>query len=324
MLDFYKNIFSCNYNELPPETMAHSFLKESTAMDGYVQCMKGKRTKNVNIKACNKQTHNICSSNMVETSIGAKCHSIIVAVKEVLNRNIGVRRQSTIVKLLQNYLITNSIELRISDLNRLYQFIRRARCIEQMREDNAKCVNIVERKCKNDALRVVQVNRMKMEDLEIIIKANPDIYVVHYTRDPRAIALSRYKTGILLFDKVNRSTVREAQFICDKMREDIRQRLILEKKYPGVFTHLSYESLVTNPDSFAKKVYGLFSKAHPKKWSGYFAKTTRGNGKTGPFAITVKNVTEAAFAWKSHLQESELKTINTLCADVITYLGYKL
>ncbi|KAK2139186.1 hypothetical protein LSH36_1960g00000, partial [Paralvinella palmiformis] len=175
MLDFYKNIFSCNYNELPPETMAHSFLKESTAMDGYVQCMKGKRTKNVNIKACNKQTHNICSSNMVETSLGAKCHSIIVAVKEVLNRNIGDRRQSTIVKLLQNYLITNSIELRISDLNRLYQFIRRARCIEQMREDNAKCVHIVERKCKNDALRVVQVNRMKMEDLEIIIKANPDI-----------------------------------------------------------------------------------------------------------------------------------------------------
>ena len=291
-------------------------------MDSYVKCMKGKRRKNINIKACKRYIASICSSNMVEISLGARCHTVISAMKTIMVRYPNGRNESHLHTLLQDFLQDNGISISYSDS--LLQFVRHGLCIEQMRSDNAKCIDIAREKCKRDTLLVVQVNRMKMEDLEPIIKSNPDMYVVHYTRDPRAIALSRHRIGFLTFDKRNRSTLREAEYLCDKMREDIRQRTILEKKYPGVFTHLTYEKLAVDPIGFATRIYGIFRKTYPSSWRKFTAKHMHGKSHGSSFGVVVQNATKTAFAWKEKIPKHQLDAINRFCADVLAALGYEI
>ena len=153
-----------------------------------------------------------------------------------------------------------------------------------MRHDIAKCLDVVKRGCQKYTLRVVQLTRIKMEDLDALIKVNPDWYVVYYTRD---------KINHL-FDKQNRSIVRKAEYICEKMREDIRQRTILQNKYPGAFTHLIYERPAADPEGFAKRIYGTFNQTDPKQWNHFIAMHMNGRGNIFGFGVTVGNATKTA------------------------------
>ncbi|KAK2160459.1 hypothetical protein LSH36_133g05056 [Paralvinella palmiformis] len=324
LMHFYNYIFSCNYKDLPPEAMAHYFLGESSAMDEYVSCMSHRRTKYIDINSCKNFIHSTCSSDLVETSLAAKCPLIIETVQIIIEGYPNISDEKRLLMLLNHQLAEHMIYLSFNKSEDLLQFIRHGLCIEKMRKDNIQCIDKAEQRCRKDNLIVVQVNRMNMEDLGPIIKANPDIYVVHYTRDPRAIALSRYKTGILLFDKVNRSTVREAQFICDKMREDIRQRLILEKKYPGIFVHLTYESLAEDPEGFAKTFYGLFNESYPTSWNTFIEEYMHEYMDGSTFGITVRNATETALRFRTEMSKHDLDTINKFCSDVIISLGYMI
>ena len=114
------------------------------------------------------------------------------------------------------------------------------------------------------SLQVVKVVRMKMEDLEPIIQQNPDLHVVHYTRDPRAIASSRVSAGLQW--KGSTTAVKEADFLCQRIREDLRQRHRLEGKYPGVFTQVKYENLAMYPNATAQQIYSILHGTPSKKW----------------------------------------------------------
>ena len=322
MVDFYSNKFTCNYDELPPEAMAHYFLEESTAMDQYVNCMKEKRTRNTSINACKTFIKDICGSHRVETSLNARCHNVIAATKTIIDHNPSTGNESYLLQLLQDFLYDHGISLQYS--NRLIEFIRHGLCIERMRFDNNKCLHIAKRKCKNDVLLVVQVNRMKMEDLEPLIITNPAIYVVHYTRDPRGILVSRYRMHKLPFDKIESKMLKETKYLCHKMREDLRQRKQLERKYPGVFTYLTYENLAVDPEGFATKMYGIFNKSSPKKWRSFIGEHMYGKREAGHNGITVKNARITAFRWRSEIPKHHLDKMTSICADVIISLGYHL
>jgi len=324
MLNFYNITLSRDYERLPPEAMAHYFLTESTAMDGYVKCMEGRRTKYVNINACKRHISSICSSNMVETSLRAKCHVAIAAVAKVIRNYPDIRKETDLLSLLIDLQKENSTDLPHRDRTSIIQFIRHGFCVDIIRQDNAKCIREAAPKVGSDTLRVVQVLRMKMEDLEPLIRAIPDIYVVHYTRDPRGIAFSRARTGKLIFDRDTPTAIREAEFVCRKMREDIRQRMILERKYPGVFTHLTYESLAVDPEGTARRFYAIFNRTYPSNWTDFIAQHMNGQGETAGYGITVKNATKTAFQWQEKIPRKQLDIIKGFCADVITDLGYEL
>ena len=327
MTNFYSDKFTCNYEGLPPQAMGHYFLGESTAMDGFMGCMKGKRKSGISINGCSDHISSICSKKMVETSLGAKCHLAIAQMRKVIRDFPHVDTSSRLVQLVQQ-LITEGPLDRVSNSSvRLLSFAKHGLCNEQLRHDNSKCLNKAIAKCTSDKVRVVQVNRMKMEDLESLIQRHPDMHVVHYTRDPRGIALSRVSAGAVhVFDKTNVSAVREAEFICPRMREDIRQRRILEQKYPRVFTHITYESLTKDPLGMARKFYSLLQKSPPKGWDKFVEKNMYAKGaSTGAgFGITVKNATETAMKWKKLLSKDQLVSIGRLCKDVIQDLGYPL
>lgn len=148
--------------------------------------------------------------------------------------------------------------------------------------------------------------------------------MVHYSRDSRATALSRLHTNWLMFDRENRSTIRELEYICHRMREDIRHRHILENKYPGTFTNLTYESLAIDPERFARKIYSIFNGTYPAVWRAFVAEHMRGESDGATFGTTVRNATETAFRWRTQISADELDVINSFCSDIIRELGYQL
>ena len=323
MTNFYSNKFTCNYEGLPPQAMSHYFLYYSVAMKSYVSCRGGMTSLKESIVGCETHIRSICSMKLVETAIEAKCHLAIAQMAKVIEDFPTIKNAN---KLLQHTMINRSVELVYNSSEDILRFARYGFCENEMRNNNSKCINKAIAKCTSDELRVVQGNRMKMEDLEPLIQRHPDMHVVHYTRDPRGIALSRINTGKLVFDNDNVSAVREAEFICPRMREDLRQRRILEQKYPGVFTHITYESLAQDPLGTARKFYSLVQKSPPDRWNDFVEENMYADGPKNRAWIGTKvtNSTETALKWKTQLSKDELVSISSFCGDVIQDLGYQL
>lgn len=96
--------------------------------------------------------------------------------------------------------------------------------------------------------------RHRIEDPEPLIVANPDLFGVHYVRDPRAIAASRTRTNYLKWDKMDKRPAKEAELLCARMREDLKRRADLEKRYRGVFLQIRCEDLISRPVDVATQV----------------------------------------------------------------------
>ena len=111
--------------------------------------------------------------------------------------------------------------------------------------------------CLQSRIRLATVLRLKMDSVGEIVRRNPDIHVVFYLRDPRAIAKSvqQYPDIAMFGDK---DTYRsELQYICVKMRRDLALYHTLSVQYPGAFVRLKHEHLVTDPASFSKIMYNF-------------------------------------------------------------------
>jgi hypothetical protein len=324
MTDFYTNIFTCNYEDLPPEALGHHFVTESTAMDGYTQCLKWSNTKKIQINQCAEHINSVCTRHMVQHSLVANCPFFIKIARKIVQANRGTFNEVLLFRAMITYLSKEYPEY-VYDMRRIHlkYFIRHAICIERIDGINLRCIDHAKSRCEQSAVKVAQVVRMKMEDLEPIIQVNPDLHVVHYVRDPRGIASSRVSSALQW--KGSTTAVREADFLCQRIREDLRQRHRLEEKFPDVFTQLTYEDLVTQPNVTAQQFYSIFHGSPPiKRWHAFVKKNMHAQNDGGLFNITVHNATAHTTGWRRNIPQKKQKVINQICADVIKELGYEL
>ena len=320
MTEYYSNMLSCQYKDLPPEAMAHYFLSESTAMDSFMACIHSKKRK-VGLDNCKQFITPTCTSNLVEMSMKNNCPQIIQTVRKVMDEHPDMQDKEELKKLISQskefQQVVNGISKNVD------AFISHETCVRTLRADNAKCINIAMKKCQSDNLHVVQVNRMKVEDLEGLIQEHPDLYVIHYLRDPRAIAASRVKTHKLYWDKSDRRAAREARILCHRMSEDLRHRKRLAERYPGVFMQLKYEDFAIKPIESAQTVYNLFGGKVPPGWAK-FSKVhmSSGKGSGGGFGISVKDVHEVAYKWRKNIPADQLSEIKSFCGDYFRNVSY--
>lgn len=207
------------------------------------------------------------------------------------------------------------------DAHHHQSFVQYKECITHQKIRALRCLSKVTSACLNSTIRSVKAIRFSMDVMEELLTLVPDLKVIHYIRDPRGLALSRMKTGLL--SQVSRhDMVTEARLYCDRVMHDLKIRQTLELRYPNTFMQLLYEDLAQNPQRATRQSYDFLGTPVPKevpKWMHQMANaSTDGAG----FDTQRVNSSQTALNWRAILTESKVQSITSACADLVDTLGY--
>lgn len=178
---------------------------------------------------------------------------------------------------------------------------------------------------KTIRLVAAKVLRWTFADIESLIQRTPDMYIVHFIRDPRAIATSRrYSQDMHYMYPWDNRTSTEARLLCIRMRQDLAERKAYEAKYPGLFLTLRYEDYLLHPHEMISKIFKFLGVEEPKGIHEWIMSVLYGDRETGPFETVRINGTASIDKWKKKVDYAEGLLMNSYCAEALNELGYKI
>ncbi len=299
-------MLECRFEKLPLQTLTQrGFLTQSSGFQDYVSCYNARKG-NFSKQPCFEEV-SVCGKS-AEESVKHACPVLSSAAKTVIETGdlASANKQIKAALLQEGVTITKSVTEMIKS------FGKRALCLSKVQNAIQPCLGIAVERCRNSSLRVLEINRMKMEDMDFIIRAFPNLNYIYYTRDPRGISLSRARDP-----KVHAIT--KAKLICQRMQRDVVEFRQLERKYPGLIHHVRYEDFVTTPIAKSVEVYRLFGDSPPPQWENLAEQNMHYKKKV---KYHVKNATETASRWKREIPAEDLREMDSLCGDVLDALGY--
>ena len=180
--------------------------------------------------------------------------------------------------------------------------------------------------CTSKKLRFGKVLRANMETMESVLQAIPDLHIVHYYRDPRAIATSAARVhGISWNSQNTQDIIPESVVLCDKIKKDIEEREQLQKIYPGAFITVNYEQLVTAPRQFADKVYNFMGQKMPPEWLNFTLSVFHKSELNETlFSHTRHNASVTLKKWYKSISYYNMLSTSMICKDLLQQLGYRL
>ncbi|KAK2145941.1 hypothetical protein LSH36_645g01085 [Paralvinella palmiformis] len=313
--EYYTNIFDCRYDRLPPQLLSHRNIRHSQGLRNFAQCVD-ELTPTPGASDCVNLIEDFCGKRFVETSWKSNCHVVLQTTRDVLQRRNGTVQDLT--ALIRYELASKRVELGTAVDAGLANFTRHELCIRNIGRRIRNCLPDAAEKCRKDSVRAVKSLRHRMEDLEPLIVDNPDLFVIHYVRDRRAIAASRTRTNYLMWDKMDKRPVKEAMLLCDRMRQDLKRRLHLESKYRGVFMQVRYEDLASRPLDVAANVYSFIGKDVPKSWPDYVHAVMMASNDS------VSDISQHLNGWKRYISPDQQDAIKRFCQDVLEAFHYPL
>ena len=179
-------------------------------------------------------------------------------------------------------------------------------CIHQSRVAAKACLPQLVEKCEQKPIKVTKLLRGNMTVLADILKDFPRLKVVHLLRDPRGIINSRLALnwwgGPLNISK-------EARLLCTKMREDMRQRQELEKRYPGLTMEFVYEDVTQNPMTYIPALYNFTGIPMTNSTKSLIQQITTESGNI-------------ANKWREQMTKEIKEKIDSECEDLYKITNY--
>ena len=179
--------------------------------------------------------------------------------------------------------------------------------------------------CKKADHRIAKVLRISVHALETLIKDNPKLKVVHLFRDPRAILHSRIETDgyPLRFSLRGSPEIRSnAKALCDKMTSDLKEGIVLMKKYPNQFRFIHYEDIFNNAESLVK----LHTILGMKVTQGGMDTIRKAGHVNNPRRYAgdrkLQRQRNNAYWWTLYMKWGIIKSVDSYCSNVCLRLGY--
>ena len=142
-----------------------------------------------------------------------------------------------------------------------------------------------------------------------MLEKDPDMYVIYFVRDPRSIVSSRLATH-LMYRASARSPVKEAEYLCAKMMDDIRAYKRLIGIYEGALKYVRYEDLTENPADIIPSLYQFLNHSVPASVQDIIAKDHVMDGDM------------QKQKWRNHIPRKLHKAMYSVCSKVTSELGY--
>ncbi len=283
--------------------MLDSFLQLSSVMAKYRSCMPRLKPQCTKVQWCGQT---------VEETRERHCSEIrdiaaTVMEQQQQQQNTTIVSTESVLPVLETRLQERGINITHAVSGSIKKILDRLTCFNTFEKPLRKCLPLASQECRKRKLRVLEVNRMKMENMELLLQEIPDLHVLYYTRDPRGIALSRSKIrwhGDRIAAKDKRP-VTEARYLCPRIESDVDELPHLMEKYPDVFHHIRYEHLLSDPVKTASSIYRLFN-------------------MTSPAMVKVKVRARPSTKWLEKIPTEQLKQIDGICGVLLQKLGYDL
>ena len=216
-------------------------------------------------------------------------------------------------------LIANEIDVNTSGLEPdvVQTFKDYHSCFESKRQRVANCTEVLRNAIVTHRLRAAKVVRATMASMRPLLRALPDLRIIHLVRDPRAVSLSRirFNSGARgaytqRVRKISSPFVAEAMLYCNHVTADIRSRLSLEREFPGRILLMRYEDVVANPEQRFRDIYTLLDEPIPTAT----LKRMRRQASLGQR----RNVTTK---WQKALKLTDQTEIARRCSEFFRLLG---
>jgi len=118
--------------------------------------------------------------------------------------------------------------------------------------------------------------------------------------------------------------VLEARALCAQMREDLRARRHLDRKYPGALLTIRYEDFISDTHNVTRKVFEYVGRPVPARFSWWVKDALYGRVDNGMFGRKRSNATVVMDKWKSMVSHEAAIDMTGYCRDVLDELGYNL
>lgn len=335
------NLLNCQPQSIPMETFAHAHIGLSSALKPVFTCMEMNRAK-ILITACTDPLIPICgyedtARRNMAVSFENKCAEIVATIRSLLlvsssDRELSNKsgmdlpgetfRDRVLRRLISRYsdqVGTNSS--RAKDV--IERILERQLCVERLKPVLSDCVRPAFNACRSAKISALKLIRVMFGDLEELIKRIPDISIIYYVRDPRAIAVSRANPEArLTMSNADRSAATETRILCRRMAEDLAAKRYLESKYPGAISMVRYEDFVRRPRKQAAEVFKSIRRPLPADIHSWIKSKFSGDADDGIYGTVRADALLTSGKWMS---ETTLKTALEMednCHDVLRDLGY--
>ena len=288
--------FSCNHHNLPTEWLTHKFLwgfaGQTKRMDPYRKCLHNitKITASSNQNSyCTDITSKVCPHRFgIDHTRHEYCRD------QLLEENT-VMRDVSITKYLE--------------------------CRKNLHSHIESCVLDLNTQCKQSDIVAIKSVRLTMDAVERLLEHIPDLKVIHYIRDPRAVALSRQMDESMrgIYALKGSPISKAGQLYCPNLMRDLKKSHALQKLYPESILELYYEELATFPDLIATRIYEFIGREVPqtlKYWIG-------NNTDSGNKGWTSRNSVDIVTKWTKHVDEDTKNQINEYCREVFKTVKIK-
>ena len=323
-----ENILNCQINvELfPIELLAHTFFQKSDGLRSAANCAAGFLSTR-ELANCVNHLGPICGTldDMRRSAAAADGCALIIDWfwwRRVESMDMFHGDAKRMLSKAMPHL--NRIQLEAV----LSRFMAHRRCIARLKSTCGWCWESARKSCANTSTVAVKVIRVALANLEPTIQRVPDVRLIHYVRDPRAIAVSRAVNTVSTFSGVDKSAVAESKLICEVMLEDLLAKQSLERRYPEAIITVRYEDFAADAVSTAEWVFDHVGRPVPAGFCHWLSTVMNSNFKTtsslfaDPYSIYRSNSSATSVAWKSRVSPADLISMNFNCRQVLQLLGY--
>lgn len=309
---------------MPREVFIDEFASRSMSLKNYTKCYYRARTTPQAKKEGPVYVHECIQQSGLEEYCGCHEHPDSNHKQATVANSIpnGCPDYLEIAqKLVASGKENNAMQNVTGNPKKLETFLKYERCKQVLFKSVDPCLEdskLIE-DCQASQIRTTMILGLKMPFMEHFLKAFPDVHIVYYTRDPRAIIASRYgENG----PKLPESWKRGVLLLCDEMASDIQALEVLEPEYPGVFLMMKYEDLLAHPEETVASLFSHIDLDPLPETDELLQESLHSVADK----VKMTNATLEAHQWRRRFQQSDIDEVsnNPRCERVLNILGYSL
>ena len=262
MTDTLERLLACRPTELPIQLLTHLYMGRTVAFNGSLQCSATNRSVSDELSACVERTSKVCGSAVDELrrlmTTADKCSRIIDWFRR---RRLNATTRWIFDDERRRFFekMPDLIGDRLATKPTLPMFEAHRRCIARLDATVRPCWESTRAVCASASTITAKVVRVALADLEPTIQRVPDVRLIHYVRDPRAIAVSRKVVRVTFSTDDDRLST-ESRLLCRTMLEDLRAKRLLERRYPGAILTVRYEDFTRDIVGTTERVFSTIGR----------------------------------------------------------------